>query len=104
MTAQIRTIARAEQQIQRVSKWWRKNRPAAPALFEDEIGAAFTAISANPDVGLPFQHRKVRGVRRLLLAATRYHVYYVHVPAKAEVAVLAVWSAVRGRGPALSKP
>lgn len=103
MTAQIRTIARADEQIRQASDWWRENRKAARDLFDEEIGSAFTAIASNPDLGIAFKHRRVRGVRRLLLTGTRYHVYYVHVPAKGEVAVLSVWSALRGRGPRLSR-
>ena len=34
-----------------------------------------------------------------LLPATRYHVYYVHELDRGQCIVLAVWSAVRGRGP-----
>jgi hypothetical protein len=45
----------------------------------------------------------VSGVRRLYLPATRYHVYYVHEPELHQVVILAVWSAVRGKGPPLGK-
>jgi len=43
----------------------------------------------------------VPGLRRLLLPRSRYHVCYVHDSENDEVAILAVWSAVRGRGPKL---
>lgn len=46
--------------------------------------------------------RMVAGLeyRRLLLPETRHHVYYRVVGAE-HVRVLAIWSAVRGRGPRL---
>ncbi len=48
-----------------------------------------------------FQRRAERapGVRRLLLRATRYHVYYRVRDETLEV--LAVWHATRGTGPGL---
>jgi hypothetical protein len=59
--------------------WWRRHRPAAPDLFEQE------------DVDVE--------VRRVLLPRTRNHIYY-SVTAT-EVVVHTVWGAPQGRGPIL---
>jgi len=48
--------------------------------------------------------REIPGVRRILLSQSRYHVYYVHDEKRGEVLVLAIWSAVRGRGPRVRRP
>ena len=101
MTARVRTTARADRQILQAGAWWRGNRPAAPNLLTSEIAAAFSLLENAADIASRYRRRGIPGLRRLLLPRTRYHVYYVHDPT-GEVLVLAVWSAVRGRGPPLS--
>jgi plasmid stabilization system protein ParE len=81
--------------------WWRKNRPASPELFFRELTGATDLLADAPEVGRRYLEASMPGLRRLLLPKTRYHVYYVHASDKDEIAVLAVWSAVRGRGPRL---
>ena len=53
-----------------------------------------------PQAAREYPHPTVPGVRRALLRASRYHVYYVLTDDV--VIVLAVWSAVRGAGPSLA--
>ena len=89
----------ADAQIREIDAWWRTHHPAAPELFCEELADAFLAIRTLPHMGRPVRHRQVKGLRRVLLRATRYHAYYVvHRNA---IFVLAVWSAVRGYGPPL---
>jgi hypothetical protein len=33
--------------IERIATWWRKNRRAAPQLFQDELDVAFINIAAH---------------------------------------------------------
>jgi plasmid stabilization system protein ParE len=67
-------------------------------LFDDELRVAFDQIRTAPQLGSTY---KVVGEhRRLLMPRTRYHVYY-RVVGPDRVRVVAVWSAVRGRGPRL---
>ncbi len=100
MSRRVVVTEPAERQIRAIDDWWRGNPLAAPALFARELAAAFETISTHPGVGRRYQHPTVRGVRRTLLPACRYHVYYV--PTENEVVDLAVWNAVRGSGPTLS--
>jgi len=95
----VRTSAEVDEQIRTIDDWWRKNRTAAPDLFFDELATAFDMIAQTPNIGRPYRHPLVSGVRRILLKITRYHVYYV--PYVDEVRVLAVWHAQRGVGPPL---
>ena len=90
----------AQRHIREVDRWWRKNRLAAPDLFAQELGAAFETISTHPGAGRRYAHPVQHGVRRTLLRACRYHVYYVATDD--EIVVLAVWNAVRGSGPPLA--
>lgn len=101
MTAAVRTTPEADAHVLHTSAWWRTHRPAAPDLFDEELAGAFTLLGRAPDIGRRYKRRGIPGLRRLLLPRTRYHVYYLHDSAKATVIVLAVWSAVRGRGPNL---
>jgi plasmid stabilization system protein ParE len=93
---------RAEQQIDRAAAWWRANRPASPALFEDELEAAFARIVDTPGT-VPIYHRaKDQEYRRLLLPRSRYHLFFtLRAEEPAAVIVLAVWHAVRRRAPRL---
>jgi plasmid stabilization system protein ParE len=95
----VRTTPEADAQIRNIDEWWRANRPAAPDLFLDELNASFDIISRAPLIGRIYRRAPVAGTRRILLAATRYHVYYV--PQVDEVKVLAIWHAQRGVGPPL---
>ena len=99
MSLPVRTTPEADAQILAVDAWWRSNRSAAPNLFREELTAAFETISHAPQIGRPYRRSPVTGTRRVLLSATRYHVYYV--PQHDEVKVLAVWHARRGVSPPL---
>jgi plasmid stabilization system protein ParE len=91
----------ADEDIRRIDSWWREQRPAAPDLFVNELSEAFALLAETPEIGHRYARPGIPGVRRLLLRATRYHVYYVFDGNIA--AVLSVWSAVRGRGPRLRR-
>ena len=91
---------RAVREAERCAEWWREHRTAAPALFEAELRAALDRIRSTPRVGNVYEAVAGLEYRRLLLPETRYHVYY-RVVGTDRVRVLAVWSAVRGRGPRL---
>jgi plasmid stabilization system protein ParE len=95
----VRTTPEADAQIREVDDWWRRNRPASPNLFAEELTASFGMIANTPNIGRLYRQSPVTETRRLLLKGTRYHVYYV--PRADEVQVLAVWHAQRGVGPPL---
>jgi plasmid stabilization system protein ParE len=100
---QILVAPAAERQIQEIDGWWRENRTASPDLFAQELAAAIALIETWPQVGRRRRHRGVPGLRRVLLRSTRYHLYYAPV-SDDRLFVLAVWSAVRQRGPKLPSP
>jgi plasmid stabilization system protein ParE len=94
------TTPEADAQILTIDEWWRANRAAAPDLFAEELAHCFVVLSHAPELGKPYRrHASIRGLRRVFLRATRYHVYYV---ARSDaVAVLAVWHSHRGQAPTL---
>jgi plasmid stabilization system protein ParE len=96
---QVVVAPQAEAQIRSIDAWWRRNRSDSPELFSSELAAAFSTLEVAPRTGRPYRRGELRGVRRILLPATRHHVYYL-VGTEA-VIVLAVWGSVKGRGPAL---
>lgn len=95
MRVELSAEARAE--VERADAWWRENRPAAPDLFANELDQALIALEVAPGLGLRYAPKP--GIRRLLLQRTSYHLYFL-VEAN-RVYVVALWSAYRGRGPAL---
>jgi len=95
----LRTTPEAESQIREIDAWWRKNRPAAPGLFLNELTESFDLIARAPQIGRLYRPSPVPNVRRLLLTRTRYHIYYA--VNNDQVWLLAVWHAQRGEGPPL---
>ncbi|WP_422723945.1 type II toxin-antitoxin system RelE/ParE family toxin [Hyalangium rubrum] len=104
MTLRVFFTPRAQAQALEAAEWWRIHRPTAPELLEAELTTALRLLAELPELGRRYPHPRVTGVRRLLMPRTRYHLYYAHDAEEAAVLILAVWSAVRGRGPALRKP
>ena len=102
MTARVVVPPEVQRLIDRIDAWWRENRSSAPELFLQELASACGLVAGAPHIGRRYPHPTVREVRRVLLRATRYHVYYtVHEGA---VVLLAVWSGVRGSDPDLTVP
>jgi plasmid stabilization system protein ParE len=95
----VRFSPRAERRVEFVAKWWRKNRPAAPTLFDDELRDTIDRLRVQPTLGL--EHDLVRGklVRRILLPKSAQHVYYV--VEDDGIVIYTVWGARRGQGPTL---
>jgi plasmid stabilization system protein ParE len=87
--------------IEAIDAWWTLNRSAAPELFREELASGLELIGSAPRIGRRQHSSVVPGLRRVLLRASRYHLYYVHVVAQRIVFVLAVWSAHRGHKPDL---
>ena len=101
MSLSVTTTHEADAQIRTINDWWRENRRASPDLFFVELSGAFEIIAGAPHIGRPYRRSPIPGTRRILLRATRYHVYYV--PVDHEVKVLAVWHGARGVGPPLRR-
>lgn len=104
MTVRIRTTPEAEAHAELADGWWRHHRQDAADLFASELAGSFDLLAAAPEIGRRYRHKGIDGLRRLLLPATRYHIYYVFDRDAATIVVLSVWSAVRGRSPRLRYP
>ncbi len=100
MSKPVRTTPLADLQILALDAWWREHREKAADLFEQELALAFRTISAAPAVGKRYPH-PAGTVRRVLMRATRNHIYYVERPD--HVLVVAVWGGVKSGGPDLSR-
>ncbi len=89
------TSPRAAREIERIERWWSKNRPAAPGLFMEELVAAEAHLMTAPETGEAWRARRGRVIRRWLLPKSKYHLYYVHDAERERLLVVAVWGAVR---------
>jgi len=97
VSRRVEIAPRAERQLDAIDRWWRENRTGAPGLLLEEFGAAVELIAAMPLAGRRYPRAPVPGVRRVLMRATRYHVYYI--VKESSILIVALWSAVRGSGP-----
>ena len=95
----IRFTPRALVEAKRRKTWWLKNRPAAPELFELELGAALSTLMTTPIMGKVYEADVGFPVRRVLLKKSASHVYFGLNGD--ELVVLSVWGARRIRGPKL---
>ena len=89
----------AKAQIRAAEEWWRANRPAAPNAIREELERASRLIAVQPGVGARARTLSLVGVRRLLLARVRYHLYYRVVTDPDRVEVLAFWHSSRRSAP-----
>jgi plasmid stabilization system protein ParE len=101
MSVTVIASPEAEQQIKAIDQWWKENRKAAPNLFIDELSDAVAILQEMPLMGHRSGHPEVKSLRRVLLRATRYHIYYI--AEQETVYGLAIWSAIRGAGPDLKR-
>lgn len=92
----------AIEQAESIQAWWRRNRPAAPDLFLDELNATKRLLSSVPRTGALYARSPVRGVRRLLIGRSKYHLYWEIDETAHAVWIQAIWHAERGTGPPLS--
>lgn len=92
---------RARRHIEKIQAWWVENRPAAPALFLDDLAGAERRLRTTPTLGVIYSAHKSGVVRRVLLEETHHHLFYRYRPERDELTVLAVWGAPRERGPKL---
>lgn len=102
MRRTVVTTPEAEADALFIDSWWQVNRPAAPGLFLEELADVFSLLADMAGVGQRWPHPEVPDVRRLILRATRHHVYYVTTDDL--VIVLAVWGAPRRGSPTLRRP
>ena len=98
----VELAPRARAQVRQIDAWWKTNRLAAPTLFSDELVRLLERLAEGMSPGVNYPFGGGFEVRRVMLARSRYHVYY-SIERDAElVKVRAVWHAVRGRGPSLT--
>ncbi len=90
---------RARLQLEVIDSWWRAHRSYAPELLTEEFLALADLLSVLPGSGQKYLTRGELVVRRSLLRATRYHVYFRSLEDR--VVIVSIWSAVRGTGPDL---
>ena len=70
-------------------------------MLRDELEAAYALIDALPFAGEPVPHSRIPELRRVLLARTQYHLYYVASEEDQIVEILALWHTSRRNQPAL---
>jgi hypothetical protein len=102
MTVRLRTTLTADEQARNADAWWRDNRREAPNLFREELEKVGELLAVSPRLGVPYAHRTMAGVRRLVLPRTRYHLDYTFDPVENEI-LLAVWSTLRSAPPPLRR-
>lgn len=81
---------RALAEVAAIARWWRKNRLAAPRLFDDELDAALVAIAAHPEIGPSARLRGHPSGRFYVLRRTGYVVFYLVDVAHSEVTVVRI--------------
>ena len=81
---------RALAEVAAIVRWWRKNRPTAPRLFDDELDDALSTIADYPEIGPSARLRGHPGGRFYVLQRTDYVIFYLVDAARSEVTVVRV--------------
>lgn len=91
----------ARRQALTIDDWWAAHRPAAPALFAQELRETLEYVRRNPGVGTRWPTGSRPDLRRVIMPRTKHHLYFRVDAARQVVLVLAVWGAPRGGSPNL---
>ncbi len=92
---------RAERELERVDRKWRKLRPAVSELLLEEFDAALTHLESTPQSGELLGERRGLPLRRWLLPKTQYHLYFTVDVTRQVLTIHSVWGARRGQPPQL---
>ena len=98
MTAAAASIvftARAMKQTQAAVVWWRRNRPLAPGLLEEELRKVLALIAESSTVGANARDQRLKGLRRVFLRRSRYYVFYQVSSGGQQIEVVALWHGKR---------
>ena len=92
------TVA-AARQAEEIAEWWSTHRPLSPGLFTAELAQCLVRLGVLPNIGAPYPNRCLGGLRRILMRATRHHVYYSTNEVEGIITIHAVWHPARGTEP-----
>jgi len=95
LTYALRISPRAARQIEQASDWWYENRSAAPSLFSSELERGFLALNSFPRAGEGVAHSRISNLRRILLSAVQFHLYYTIADEDDVVEILELWHTSR---------
>src|SRR5262245_30687855 len=91
----VRIAHSAMADIEKISRWWHRHRPAAPRLFDRELDRALELLEAHPQSGARAPLKAYRDVRRVVLPRSGYLVIYRVLETEREVWIVRVRSARR---------
>jgi plasmid stabilization system protein ParE len=92
---EIRIAPSAMAEIQRISRWWVRNRRASPRLFDHELATILDLLEIQPDIGKAVTLRSHGDVRVVVLRRSRYLVAYRIIAAEQQVWIVRVRHASR---------
>jgi plasmid stabilization system protein ParE len=95
LTYALHISPRAARQIEQAADWWYENRSAAPQLFSAELERGFLAITSFPRAGERVEHPGIPELRRILLSAVQFHLYYTVSDDERVVEILELWHTSR---------
>ena len=99
MTFQIEFTDAATGQAEAAATWWRANRLAAPALFDDELAYALDLLARMPPPTQVWGEVEGNPVRKVRLPRTGHALYFTIEDDL--VTVHALWHGARRSGPPL---
>ena len=97
----VEILPRARQRIKVVAGWWKKNRPDASTLFDDELAYLVETLKLHPFLGSIYEIIDGVTIRKARLRKTEQNVYYSVDEARDLISIHTVWGARRGRKPTL---
>lgn len=68
---EVRIAAHTMAEIETISRWWVKHRPASPRLFDHELDSILDLLEAQPEIGMSKRIPTVGEVRVIVLRRSR---------------------------------
>ena len=87
---EIRIAPSAMAAIQKISRWWVKNRRASPRLFDYELDTILSLLEVQPEIGKAITLRSHGEVRVVVLRRSRCLVAYRVLPLEQQVWIVQV--------------
>ena len=96
----IKISKRARRRAEKLDERWRREADY-PNLFAEELNGVLLELASIPQLGSSWPTERRPMLKRLLLAKTKYHLYFEIDERKQVIRILTVWGATRGRTPNL---
>ncbi|MEM6533031.1 MAG: type II toxin-antitoxin system RelE/ParE family toxin [Myxococcota bacterium] len=98
MNYRVEILPEAMEQVRELAAWWSENRPDSRVDIREAVRKIGDALKSMPR---RFPYDEDRGVYRVNIRGTPYHLLFEIDDDRSLVEIVSAWSGQRGEGPEL---